>query len=105
MLADRLPRHVEARAEFVQRLAVIRAQPVEQFPAAGIGQGFEHLIHSHNMQPFGCLSRPKFEVGLIEQIFSEHTSAYGTRQECDRSMSALRRNADIGACPGQLPSR
>ena len=44
VLANRLTRHVEARAEFVQRLAVIRAQPVKQFPAAGIGQGFEHLI-------------------------------------------------------------
>jgi hypothetical protein len=44
-------------------LAVICAQPVEQFPAAGIGQGSEYLIHSHNMQPFGCLSSAKFVMG------------------------------------------
>ena len=62
MLAHRLPRHVETRAQFVQRLAVLGPQPVEQLAAAGIGQcfkniiGFEHLIHDNNMQPFGCLS-------------------------------------------------
>ena len=61
MLAHRLPRHREPCAEFVQRLAVLRAQPVEQIPAAAVGERLENSIrrsiHDHNMQPFGCLSR------------------------------------------------
>ena len=45
MLADRLPRHVETRAEFAQRLAVVGAQPIEQLAAAFVGQRLEHFIH------------------------------------------------------------
>jgi len=56
MLAHRLTRHVETRAQLVKRLAVLRAQPVEQFPPARVGQRLEHRIHDNNMQPFGCLS-------------------------------------------------
>ncbi len=56
MLAHRLPGHIEPRAELVKRLAVVGAQPVEQFPAARIGQRLEYLIHGDNMQPFSCLS-------------------------------------------------
>jgi hypothetical protein len=32
------------------------AQAIQNIPAACIGQSFEHRIHGHNMQPFGCLS-------------------------------------------------
>src|SRR5262245_3907968 len=46
MLAHRLPRHVETRAELTQRLSRFEAQPVEQFTAARIGQCLEHVIHS-----------------------------------------------------------
>ena len=56
VLAHGLPRHVETRAELVERLSVVGPQAVEQFPAARIGQRPEHLIHDDNMQPFGCLS-------------------------------------------------
>ena len=45
MLADRLARHIKARAEFVQRLAVVGAQPVEQFTPARIGQRLEDRVH------------------------------------------------------------
>ena len=80
VFADRLPRHVEARAEFVQRLAIIGAQPVKQFPAASIGQGFEDFIHTHNMQPFGCLSRTKFIGGACPLLAQ---SGHGNRaQQC-----------------------
>src|SRR6516225_7116211 len=89
MLADRLPRHVEARAEFVQGLAVVRTQPVEQFPAAGIGQGFEHLIHSHNMQPFGCLSRMKLTAGARHPM-----SALGQKRTVELSASSRANSFD-----------
>ena len=39
------PRHLEARAERVQRLAVLPEELVEQGPAGRIGQGAEHVIH------------------------------------------------------------
>src|SRR6516165_1674676 len=57
VLAHRLPRHVEARTQLAQGLAIVRAQPIKKLPAARVGQRLEHLIHGHNMQPFGCLSR------------------------------------------------
>src|SRR5262245_14012563 len=56
MLADRLTRHVEARAEFVKRLATVGAQAIKKFSPTRVGQCFEHSIHSDNMQPFGCMS-------------------------------------------------
>jgi len=73
VLTDRLPRHLEAHAEFIQRLAVLRAEPIEQFPAAGIGQGFEDFIHTDNMQPFGCLSRTKFVTNACPSCGVERT--------------------------------
>jgi hypothetical protein len=45
MLGDRLPRHVEARAQFAKRLTVALVQLVEQLSAAFISQGFEYCIH------------------------------------------------------------
>ena len=64
MLAHRLPRHRKPRAELAQRLAVVGAEPVEQLAAARIGQRLEHLIHEHNMQPFGCMSSDeKYRLG------------------------------------------
>src|SRR6516164_457791 len=58
MLADRLARHVKARAEFVQRLAIVGTQPVEQFTPARIGQRLKNRVHPEkaNMQLFGCSS-------------------------------------------------
>jgi hypothetical protein len=41
----RLPRHVEVRAQFAERLPVAPMQLVEQLPAAFVSQGFEHCIH------------------------------------------------------------
>jgi hypothetical protein len=72
---------VEARAEFVQRLAIIGAQPVKQFPTAGIGQRFENFIHIHNMQPFGCLSRTKFLAGACPSCGARRAPA-GRRIPC-----------------------
>lgn len=50
MLGDGLARHVEAVAQIAQRLAVPVVQPVQQLPAAGIGQGAKHsiVIHLYN---------------------------------------------------------
>src|SRR3569833_770152 len=45
VLADRLPRHGEARAELTQGLAVFRTEPVKQFPATGIRECPERRIH------------------------------------------------------------
>src|SRR6185369_2515938 len=63
MLAHRLPRHGrsrlgKARTKLVQGLAIVRVEPVEKLPAAGIRQGLEHIVHGDNMQPFGCLLSP-----------------------------------------------
>ena len=45
MLADRLTRHIQARAKFVERLATVGAQTVKKFSPARVGQCFEHSIH------------------------------------------------------------
>ncbi len=49
MLGDRLARHGEALAEFAERLAVFRVQPVEQPASAGVGQCPKErvVIHRH----------------------------------------------------------
>src|SRR5262245_39225681 len=59
MLGDRLARHIESPAQLPERLAVVRVQPVEQLPAAGIGKRAKNSVvaHAFNMQPNGCLSR------------------------------------------------
>ena len=44
VLCDRLPRHVEALAQFGQRLAAAFVQPVDQHPPARIREGFEHFV-------------------------------------------------------------
>lgn len=45
VLGDGLARHVQVHAKLSQRLPVVCVEPVEQFPAGGIGQRFEHLVH------------------------------------------------------------
>ena len=67
MLARRLPRHAETRAELAERLAIVGVQPVQQLAPAGIGQRLEHLIHGHNMQLFGCMSSAKNPAGCGEE--------------------------------------
>ena len=57
MLADCLPRHVETRAKFAERLPILGAQSVEQSTATRISKRPEDFIHVYNMQPFGCISR------------------------------------------------
>ena len=39
-------RHVEARFELVERLAVLAEELVEQAPPGGVGQRLEHLVHT-----------------------------------------------------------
>ena len=59
VLAHRLARHVQPRAQLAQRLAVALVQAVEQQPPARIGQRPEHLVHvrigshlaAYNTQP------------------------------------------------------
>jgi hypothetical protein len=45
VLADRLPGHVEARAQLVQPLPVPGVEAVEEPPTAGVGQRLEDLVH------------------------------------------------------------
>ena len=45
MLADRLPGHVEPRAELAQGLAVAGVEAVEQQAAVRVGERPEHLVH------------------------------------------------------------
>jgi hypothetical protein len=62
VLGHRLPGHVQTGAELPQRLAVIRAQSVQQLSPTAVGQRLEDLfligIHGIIMQPFGCMSSP-----------------------------------------------
>jgi hypothetical protein len=45
MFGDRLPRHVEVRAQLAKRPPVALVQLVEQLSTALVRQGFEHSIH------------------------------------------------------------
>ena len=45
VLGHGLPGHVEVLAQGGEGLAVVLMKQVQQFAAAGIGQGFEHGIH------------------------------------------------------------
>src|SRR6266702_2786437 len=46
MLGDGLPRHVEVRAQFAERLPVALMQLVQQLSPALVRQRFEYCIHS-----------------------------------------------------------
>jgi hypothetical protein len=48
MFGDRLPRHVEVRAQFTQRLPVALMQLVQQLASAFVRQGFKYYIHLEN---------------------------------------------------------
>ena len=57
VFGNRLPRHGEAVAEFVQRLSVPHMKPVQQRAPRRVGQRFEDFIHDEdNRQPNGCMS-------------------------------------------------
>jgi len=45
VLGNSLTAHIEVLAESGESLAVVFVQQVEQLAAAGIGQGFEHVVH------------------------------------------------------------
>jgi len=57
MFRDRLAGHVEPSANLAKRLAVPPVQPIQQSPAAGIGQSAKHnvLIHPGDMELLGSL--------------------------------------------------
>ena len=63
MLRRRLARHVEALAQFAQRLAVALPETVEQEPPGGVGQRLEDRVHpvslnAHRiMQANTCISQ------------------------------------------------
>ena len=56
MFRDRLVAHVEPPAQLAKRLTVLAVQPIQELPAARIGQSPKHciVIHAGNMEPFGC---------------------------------------------------
>src|SRR5689334_8845674 len=68
VLGDRLPRHVESRTEIPERLPVFPAEPVEEQPPAGVGEGVKDGVVVHRekgnqlvtylqyRQPNGCAS-------------------------------------------------
>ena len=58
MLRDRLARHVQPLAQLAQRLTIPLVQPVQQLPAARIGQRAKHsiVIHAGDTEPFGYLT-------------------------------------------------
>jgi len=67
MLGDRLPRHLQPRAQLVQGLAVLHKQRVQQMPATPVCQRTEDCIFIHDsdyMQPFGCMSSRDIAVKL-----------------------------------------
>jgi len=45
VFADALAGHVEMATKFVQRLAVVTVQVIQQSATAGIGQGFKNIVH------------------------------------------------------------
>jgi hypothetical protein len=45
VLANGLSCHVHLTREFAERLTVLFEEQVEQTSAAGIGEGFEDLVH------------------------------------------------------------
>ena len=45
MLGHGLAAHVQVLAQLPQGLAVFGVKPIEQEPAAGVGEGFKHLVH------------------------------------------------------------
>src|SRR5271169_6253064 len=57
MLRHRLAGHVQPLAQLAKRLATLPVQPVQQLPAARIGQSTKHsiVIHTRNMEPYGSL--------------------------------------------------
>jgi len=48
MLGHRLPTHVVLYAQFAQCQPILLAQPVEQFAAAGVSEGFEYFVFIDN---------------------------------------------------------
>jgi hypothetical protein len=61
MLGDGLARHIAAGAKLAESLPVPGMEAVQQFAPRGIGKRLEDRIHAHetNMQPFGCIFKPK----------------------------------------------
>jgi hypothetical protein len=57
MFRDRLPGHFEPLTQLAKPLAIPAVQPVQQLPAARIGQSAKHsiVIHAGDMEPYGCL--------------------------------------------------
>jgi hypothetical protein len=44
MLGHGLPRHLKVLTQFTHRSAVVRVQPIEQLPAAWVGERFEYQV-------------------------------------------------------------
>jgi hypothetical protein len=68
MLADGLPRHAKADAQIAEALTVIFKEPIEQFAAGGIGEGFEDGVSIHARitcnQMVACQERAQIVDGL-----------------------------------------
>src|SRR5262249_47363070 len=65
MLRHRLACHVQTPTQLSERLPILRVQPVQQPPAAGIRERAKNGVvrHAFNMQPFSCLSSGAFAPG------------------------------------------
>lgn len=67
VLGHGLAGHVEVLAKGGQRLPVVLVEQVEQFAAAGIGQGFEYFVHvdgNIGNQMVACQTGLFFQVGF-----------------------------------------
>jgi hypothetical protein len=71
MFRDRLAGHLQPLAQFPERLAIPAMQPIQQLPAARIGQSAKHriVIHAGNMEPFGYLYIENLPVACQPKIF------------------------------------
>jgi hypothetical protein len=56
MFTDSLPGHLKVAAEFVQGLAIVLVELVEQRAASGMSEGTKDGVHWANMQPNSCMS-------------------------------------------------
>ncbi len=112
VLAHRLARHVQPRAQLAQRLAVALVQAVEQEPPARIGQRPEDLVHgqigshlaAYNTQPVGCLSscQPS-TISPNAGVSRRAAKSSSSRASSTIDGARLNRPAEMGDCRVAAP--
>ncbi len=70
MLRHCLASHIPTLTKFVQRLPVLRMQPVQQVAPDRVGKRVKDRIHAHadNMQPFSCILQAKIRFAAVTVI-------------------------------------